>query len=439
MKIQFFNHACFSVEDKDVLLLSDPYLSGTAFNNGWDLILEDINVRFDFTKKNFIYYSHEHPDHFSIQFLKSIKNENRKNITILYQKAKDGKVKNFVKNNGFKIIEVPNKNKYKLADNFYVTIGQVPFYDSWSLIELNDKKILNVNDCILETPDKIHGISNHCGKVDILFTQYSYANWVEGGSYNNSKRIELANKKLEKIKKQSEILCPEFIVPFASMIRFCHEENKYMNDSINTPRKTVEFINSNTSSKAFLMKPYETWNGKDYKNNDDSMLYWDKAYEAALKRNLIRQEKFYNRKEILEVYEKMIIRVKDKNNLTIIKILSLFSIIPALKIKITDLDVIYSFSWHKGLRQLKKTDDSFIEMTSESFHFLLSYDYGIDTLNVNARFKGTLTQKKKIIRSFSILALNNMGRYISFKGIFSILFEPKLIQKGLKTVGLSKS
>ena len=42
MKIQFFNHACFSVEDKNVLLLSDPYLSGTAFNNGWDLILEDI-------------------------------------------------------------------------------------------------------------------------------------------------------------------------------------------------------------------------------------------------------------------------------------------------------------------------------------------------------------------------------------------------------------
>ena len=117
----------------------------------------------------------------------------------------------------------------------------------------------------------------------------------------------------------------------------------------------------------------------------------------------------------------MINRVKDKNNLTIIKILSLFSIIPAQKIKITDLDVIYSFSWHKGLRQLNKTDDNFIEMTSESFHFLLSHDYGIDTLNVK-RFKGTLTQK--IIRSFSILALNNMGRYISFKGIFSILFEP---------------
>ena len=72
MKIQFFNPACFSIEYKDNLLLYDPYLNGTAFNNGWDLILEDINVRFDLTKKNFIYYSHEHPDHFSIQFLKSI-------------------------------------------------------------------------------------------------------------------------------------------------------------------------------------------------------------------------------------------------------------------------------------------------------------------------------------------------------------------------------
>ena len=38
MNIQFFTHACFTVEDEEVMLLSDPYLSGTAFNDGWDLI-----------------------------------------------------------------------------------------------------------------------------------------------------------------------------------------------------------------------------------------------------------------------------------------------------------------------------------------------------------------------------------------------------------------
>ena len=116
MKIQFFNHACFSIENQNIVLLNDPYLSGTAFNNGWDLILDNINFKFDLSKKNYIYYSHEHPDHFSIQFLQSINEEDRKSITILYQKTKDGKVKNFVKKLGFNVIEVSDKEKYKLTD-----------------------------------------------------------------------------------------------------------------------------------------------------------------------------------------------------------------------------------------------------------------------------------------------------------------------------------
>ena len=54
MKIKFFNHACFSIENDQVILLNDPYLSGTAFNDGWDLIVNDIEFNFD-TKKKFLY------------------------------------------------------------------------------------------------------------------------------------------------------------------------------------------------------------------------------------------------------------------------------------------------------------------------------------------------------------------------------------------------
>ena len=84
MNIQFYSHACFCVENDNALLLNDPYMSGTAFNDGWDLIVND--VVFDrFSEKNlFIYYSHEHPDHFSIPFLKSIERKNRKEITIIF-------------------------------------------------------------------------------------------------------------------------------------------------------------------------------------------------------------------------------------------------------------------------------------------------------------------------------------------------------------------
>ena len=78
-------------------------------------------------------------------------------------------------------------------------------------------------------------------KFVLLFTQYSYANWVEGGEKENKYRKKLAVEKLRRIKIQTEVLKPKFVVPFASMVRFCHKENSYMNDSMNTPRTTVDF------------------------------------------------------------------------------------------------------------------------------------------------------------------------------------------------------
>jgi hypothetical protein len=134
MNIQFYTHACFSVENEDAILLNDPYLNGTAFNDGWDLI-ED-NVVFDrFTeKKLFIYYSHEHPDHFSIPFLKSINKEIRNEITIIFQKTRDKRVKSFLENQGFAVLELDDRAKAKISNDFFITIGQVPFYDSWAFI-----------------------------------------------------------------------------------------------------------------------------------------------------------------------------------------------------------------------------------------------------------------------------------------------------------------
>ena len=79
-----------------------------------------------------------------------------------------------------------------------------------------------------------------------------------------------------------------------------------------------------------------------------------------------------------------------------------------------------------------------VEMTSESIYFLFKFDFGIDTLNVNARFKGSLAQKKALIRTFAPVTLNNTGRYISLLGLFSILSEPAFIKQGLRTVGLAR-
>ncbi len=439
MNIQFFSHACFSVESDKAILLNDPYLGGTAFNDGWDLIVNDVVFdRFE-DKKLFIYYSHEHPDHFSIPFLKSIEVKMRKKVTVLFQKTRDGRVKSFLEKEGFCVQELDNKKRVEFSKNFFITIGQVPFYDSWALIEIDNKKILNANDCILETPDRVQDIKSITSSVDILFTQFSYANWVEGGLDDNRTRLLLAKEKLDRITIQADVLNPKFIVPFASMVRFCHVENSYMNYEINTPKKTVAFIEQNTSSTPFLMKPYECWDGLNSKDNKKAIEFWDHAYEKAMKRPLIDQKNFYDIETIKDVCEEMITRVKKNNNFLLIKFLDMFGLLPSQVIKITDLNCKMLFNWRNGIIEINdKSNQEFVEMSSESIFFLFKVDFGIDTLNVNARFKGSLAQKKSLIRTFSPLALNNTGRYISILSLISTFTDPAFIKQGLRTVGLTR-
>ena len=436
MKIQFLNHACFLVEHGNTVLLNDPYLKGTAFNDGWDLIVNDIDFSFSQEKKYFIYYSHEHPDHFSIPFINEIEDDFKENITILYQETKDLRVSSFLRKKNFTVIEVKHNQRIALSKNFFITIGKVPFYDSWALIEIQGKKILNANDCILEAPDRVRDIKKITNNIDILFTQYSYANWVEGGEKSKSARKELAREKLRRIKMQANILHPTYIVPFASMVRFCHKENSYMNDSLNTPRDTINFIANETNSTPFMMTPYEEWDGESSKDNESALTFWDTSYQNALSRPLIGLKEQYSWEDLLSAYNKMLDRVKARNNFMLIKFLSFINMIPEQIFRVTDLDLFIQFSWHEGCKLVDRDiQQHSIGISSESLHFLFANDFGVDTLNVNARFSGSLRQKKNLIKTFFPLALNNTGRYISFVGIVKT-FELSFIRQGLKTVGI---
>ena len=153
--ITFLNHASFILEYKEIKILNDPYLFNSAFNNGWNL-LNEIDHRNFLKDITHIYFSHEHPDHFSIPFLKSISEEERKKITIIYQKTFDKRVKKFCEKIGYKFQEIEDCEEIEVSKDFYITIGKVPFYDSWINYRVNNKNILNVNDCVLDNPNIVY-------------------------------------------------------------------------------------------------------------------------------------------------------------------------------------------------------------------------------------------------------------------------------------------
>ena len=94
--LEFVNHACFFYENIDFIFICDPWVEGTAFNDGWNLLdcstsNKELISKLSKNKKDiYIWYSHEHSDHFSISFLKELKGiENE--IKIFYQNTFDKK------------------------------------------------------------------------------------------------------------------------------------------------------------------------------------------------------------------------------------------------------------------------------------------------------------------------------------------------------------
>ena len=123
--IRFINHASILLDEK---ILCDPWYSGSIFLNGWNLLHEN-RVDINSIVPQYIWISHEHPDHFNPSDL--LKIEEDKRPTILFQKNDDGKVKNWCEGHGFKIKELEPYKRYNLNEGGDIMCGVVGGFDSY--------------------------------------------------------------------------------------------------------------------------------------------------------------------------------------------------------------------------------------------------------------------------------------------------------------------
>lgn len=430
--IRFVNHASFVVETRGVRLLCDPWIAGSAFHNGWNLLKEVPHPGLD--QIDFIWFSHEHPDHFSVSFLRSIAPERRAAITVLYQKTRDRRILQFCEQLGFNTRELAHAEPTTLTDGLRVTCGQIPFYDSWLLIETPERRILNTNDCILERPGQLNAIRKHVQSCDILFTQFSYANWQDSRDNREALRA-LAREKLRRVAVQCEAFSPQFVVPFASFAYFSHVENAYMNADVNRPAAAVRFIEANCKAKPVLLTPNECWDGLSPHDNRPAVDWWERAYFEAMGREKNKAGASVPFVDLCLKAEGAIRRVKAKNNFSLVTALQRMGLISRVDFYLTDTDETVSFDWVNGLSFIKDSPFRTIDMHSETLAFIFENDFGVDTVNVNARFECSVKDKKRLIGLFSVLELNNTGRSLKFSEGFKFV-DAALIEQGLQTIGV---
>lgn len=424
--IQFINHASILISCNEVGLLSDPWYQGDAFHKGWNLIneLEDSDILNILQKTTHIWISHEHPDHFSILFFKKFKQIILdSNIEILFQKTNDKRVEGFLKAQNFKI-KVLNKNQWiSIGSNFKILNFKDGFYDSGLMVEVENKKFLNLNDCEIKTKSRCAELLKIVGECDVLISQFSYAAW-KGGKENIIWRKEAAKEKLQTLQLQAKYFKPKYLIPFASYIYFSNEENFYLNDSANTPEDVVNFFKGDERTKIIAMKPFDKANYNDlaHHDNNNALTFWDDSFKKIKYLNKNNYKKIDI--ESLQIsFKKYKTRVFSNNSYYFIKFLKFLSPIPVfqtLNIKLNDIDKIIQFDLFNDSINIKNVKYD-VEMSSESFEFIMNNSFGFDTLTVNGCFEESSQGGfSKMAKNFAIENLNNIGISLKTSLIFRL-------------------
>ena len=428
MKINFINHAGFFCEANGVNLLIDPWLDGTAFNDGWSLTSRSVTSLDDLATATHIWISHEHPDHFRPGTLSKIPIARRNEIFFLFQRTIDRKVINFCSKLGFKTIEVEDGKYFNFNDHFKIRCEKSSIYDSWILLETPLGRILNLNDSPIRSAAAISLLKKKVGNIDVLMTQFNYAGW-RGNPEDSSKRILDAKEKQKTVAKQIALLNPRYCIPFASFSYFCHEDNAFMNAESNSPMLAVETIEQ-TSTIPILLYPGDTWTVGAHHNNDAALYRYNKDYQRIKNEPLLTSNSipFKDLQQSAQEYREQKLQENSKLFFFLLQLIPFVHFLEDLTIELVDTNIVacFSFKNDQALRRVDQSTKNYIlRMRSDSLNFIFAHDWGIDTLAANARFYADRGGLWHLIATFGIGVLNNSGIYLNhrlFRNFTSLKF-----------------
>lgn len=411
--LEFVNHASVLLSDGEVGVLSDPWYFGSTFHNGWSLLVEndDAHIREVLARTDYIWISHEHPDHFSPPFFKRYGDLIRaRGIRMLFQATRDGRVTGFLRQNGFQVIEMGDGETLRLSEAFSVEIVRSDLYDSALLATVGGVRVFNLNDCPLTSQADLQKFADKHGRCDVLLTQFSYAAW-KGGRANRAWRQRAAKAKLQAMRRQVEVLQPDACIPFASFVRFSHELNSYMNDAVNRPGRVLAVLEA---AHPVFMAPRETQALGDLRQNPASFDYWQEKFDGIAAMPLARYEISLASPALAESFRSWQKRVFERNSRLLMRLarrLLPFHPFSPTVVRLVDTGETLRLDMLSGSKTTNAAAD--IELHSASLDFLFRNDFGLDTLFVNGCFEESREGGfDAFAKCFAVGNLNAMGLFI---------------------------
>ena len=424
MEIEFVNHASIIFSHKEVQLMCDPWMEGEVFDNGWRHLAPTKFQYSDFERINYIWFSHEHPDHFFPPNIKKIEEKYRKNITVLYKKTNDRKVVEFLEKLNYKnVVELEEGKWFDLSDEVQLVCHSFS-HDSWMAIKQGEHTILNTNDCLVNTKELAEDILKITGDVSILMTQFSYGQF-EGNSDQPEKRRAAVAKKYRQIDNQLAVFKPKYFIPMASFVYFCHEENYYMNDSINKIGDVFDYYTAKNEVKPVVLYLEDKWTlSEEYQGSDKAIESWEVHYQNVVNKPNLLSSQNISLADLNKSANSYVEQFKAKPNL----FKKLKKTAPLL-VYVTDFNKVMELSF-EGIKD-SNSNEYDVKLSSEVLSYCMKFGWGFNTTHVNGRLYhsengfenflkyeslSNLLNHDEEIPSLSKRAINKLKRGI--KGIF---------------------
>jgi hypothetical protein len=419
MRIEWVNHAAYVLEAGGVRLISDPWIDGRAFDDGW-AHLTPTRFRYeDFERVTHIWFSHEHPDHFSPSNVRKIPEAARRKITVLYQRTRDRKIVRFCEKLGFaRVVELPPRRWFEVAPGFDVLNAAVGNDDSWLAVRTPERLLLNLNDCIIRDAVQCAAIRRLLGArdLDVLLTQFSYANWSGNPGDVATHRAE-ATEKLRRMRMQTTSLGARAVIPFASFVWFCHEENAFHNEGANRVEDAHAAIESLGGPRSVVLFPGETWEVAAPHDSAASVARYRPEYERVLASPPLVKSAPVALDTLRGQAAEFVARLFARNG-ALFRVARRRNPFPPALVHVADHGVAAEFTLERGLVPVAKPPRPCdISVSSSALSYAFVNEWGGGTLHVNGRYTVPAGgDPQRLFLAFELSGANNRG--VTFPSLF---------------------
>ena len=402
MKIRLVSHASVIVSCVDTKIWTDPWLISKAFNS-WTLwpppefsssLLEGVE---------YLWLSHEHPDHLNFPTLSSLSSDFKERVTLLFQDNQPERIFGPLRELGFRNFRgLMHREITRLTRQTFVYCYRVGTLDSCLGVISDGQTVLNLNDARLNRAD-YRRILNDIGRVDVLLNQFSIAVKELIVDYERHAQAAAQNV-LESVSADHRGLGANVTIPFASFMYFSSIYNAHMNAFTNKPRDVFEFCQDRGQEVAVL------YPGDEYTVN--------RAHDSSTA--LARYEKAYSRldsiaydvppmiplPQLADTFQALVEKLRNRYPQFVLRKLA------PLRVRIPDLDATVEMAVAKAsMSEVAANLPPDAIIYSQPLHYCLTRTWGMGTLTISGGFI-LLGGERNFKAHKALFALNNAEVYL---------------------------